>query len=130
MARLAILFGGILILLGLGAYAVPWLQTGAPTSPTALIPAAIGLLLSGSGLLAAKMSSPKLGMHLAALIALLALGATSRGIMEAIAWAGGTVPERQTAVIIQSITGVLCAVFLGLAILSFVVARRGSSKNG
>lgn len=118
MPRLTVVVGCILVLLGLGGY----LATGA-TSPTALIPAAAGLLFIGAGLLARLENLRKHAMHAAAVIALLGLAGTVGGLVKSFALATGGTVERPAAVLAQAGMAVLCGSYLALAVRSFIQAR-------
>jgi Ca2+/Na+ antiporter len=119
MPRIAILFGALLIILGLVGYFKPD-TLGEPgdkgTSPTALIPAVVGgiLLLCGLIVLVAPHTRKHV-MHLAALVGL--LGAV-----------GGIMPVRKMEFSKASFVAgvfmiVLCVIFLVLCVRSFVRAR-------
>ena len=124
MARIAIIFGTLLILVGLVGYAV----SGA-ASFTALIPSLIGALIGLCGFVGLNERLRKHAMHGAATLALLALLGSARGVLGLISWAGGTIPERPLAVASQSVTAVLCFVFLLLAVRSFIEARRAMAAG-
>jgi len=66
MANVAIGIGAALLVLGLAGY----LGTGA-SSPTALIPAAFGLILLALGMMARDERRRKLAMHIAVVVGLL-----------------------------------------------------------
>lgn len=122
MPRLAIVFGTLLIFVGLVGYVV----SGA-ASFTALIPALLGVLIGVCGFVGLNERLRKHAMHAAATLALLALFGSARGVLGLVSWAGGTVPERPLAVASQSVTAVLCFVFVILAIRSFIEARRSAA---
>ncbi|MEW6074658.1 MAG: hypothetical protein AB1726_18950 [Planctomycetota bacterium] len=119
MARISIVLGIVLSLLGAGGY----LGTGRE-SVTALIPAFFGIplvLLGWAGLAERRL---KAAMHLATVLALLGLLGSARGLPGA--WrllAGGQV-ARPAAALAQTAMALLCALFLVLAVRSFVAARR------
>ncbi len=118
MANTSIAFGIALVALGLGGY----FGTGAH-SPTALIPAAAGLLLVVFGLLA---RNPKLRMHAmhgAALVGLLGLVGSAGGPPQLLRMLGGEVVARPAAAVARSIMAALCLAFVALTVRSFVVAR-------
>jgi len=118
MVNTSIGFGAVLILLGLGGF----VATGAE-HPTALIPAAAGVLLIVFGLLA---RNPKLRMHAmhgAALIGLLGFAGSVSGIAQTIKMAGGDTVARPLAAVSRSIMAVLCLAFVVLTVRSFVAAR-------
>lgn len=123
MPRITIVFGGLLIVLGLFAYFA--MQEAGTRSVTALIPAFIGLPLLVLGFVAqAKPTSRKHTMHAAAALGLLGFLGTVRGFIKALQWMGGTVPDRPEAVRVQAIMAVMCAIFIALCVRSFVAARR------
>jgi hypothetical protein len=112
--------GLVLIVLSLAFY----LATGG-ASATALIPIAFGLPLALLGLMARRRPEVrKHAMHAAAAIALLGFLGTLRGLLALPRLLGGGVVERPTAVVAQSLVAVSCAVFVVLAVRSFVNARR------
>jgi hypothetical protein len=116
------LYTGIaLVVLGVAGYAF----SGA-SSVTALIPAFIGAVFVLLGLLGRKESLRKHVMHVAMVVALLAIGGTFGGITGLLAWMGGTPPDRPLAVVAQTITAVLCILLLAGGIWSFIAARRAS----
>ena len=67
-------------------------------------------------------------MHLSVGLALIGLLGSARGIPGVIALASGGEVDRPAAVVVQTVMAVLCAVFLVLAVKSFVDARRGRSS--
>lgn len=124
MARVSIGFGVVLICLGLGAF----LQSRAGTS---LIPAGFGAALLAMGLLALRESWRMHAMHAAAVLGLVGfLFPAIMGLPKLPALlAEGRVmradgSDATLAVIVQLSMAVLCLVFLGLCIHSFVQARR------
>ena len=125
MASLTIMFGVLMILLGVGGY----LLTGA-ASPTALIPAYPGVLFVVLGVLARNERMRKHVMHLAAALSLVGfLAMAAMGWVKLARWAGGTVPARPAAVISQSILGLLLLIFLVLCVRSFINARRARTAG-
>ncbi len=123
MARITIVFGALLIVLGLVAYFV--MQEPDARSPTALIPAFFGLPLLVLGLVAqAKPESRKHTMHAAAALGTLGFLGTMGGVIKAIQWMGGTVPTRPAAVQVQVIMCVLSVIYVALCVRSFIAARR------
>lgn len=120
MAPLAIAFGAVLIILGV----VSFVATGAH-SVTALIPAFLGIVIAILGVLAFKDALRKHVMHLAALLSLLGfLAGAFMGLPKLVSILRGVEVERPAAAIEQSIMAIVCAVFVGLCINSFVQARR------
>jgi len=119
MPSLAIIFGLILEAIGIGAYFLSGTK-----SVTALIPAFFGSAILLSGIVGLLFHNARMHvMHLAALVGLLGtLGGLGMGLPKLGALIAGTA-ERPTAVIIQIAMGVVCLVFLGLCVKSFVDAR-------
>jgi uncharacterized membrane protein HdeD (DUF308 family) len=115
--------GALLILIGVGFY----FGTGT-RSPTALIPALLGILLGVSGVLALRERWRKHAMHSAVLLALVGLLGSARGLVQLPAMLAGAGVARPAAVVAQSITGLLCLVFIGLGVRSFVRARRSETR--
>lgn len=124
MPTTAIMFGGLLILVGIIGYVYGMMNGNA--SITALIPAIFGLLLAILGYVAkAKENLRKHLMHAAVLVALLGfLGTVSSFIKLPALFAGAA--ERPAAVAAQFATAVICLIFIILAVKSFIDAR----KNG
>lgn len=135
MAQVTIALGGFLIILGIAGFVL----TGS-THFTALIPAAMGGVLESLGLLA--LLKPKLRMHVmhaAVLLALIGMVATVKSIPNAIQSMrvpvakqldngqvllenGNTI--RPAAEIARGVMAILCSVYIALAIMSFISARR------
>jgi len=117
MPHLAITFGALLTLLGVGV----WLATGAD-HVTSLIPAFFGVPLLLTGLAGLKAVLRMHAMHLAAGIALLGLlGSLARPISKL---ASGDGVALGLPLVSQLVMAALCGVFLVLCIKSFVDARR------
>jgi len=122
MAKLTIGFGVVLILLGAWGF----ISTG-NVHPTALIPAYFGLALAISGMLASGDDPKKrmLWMHIAVTAGLLGfLGAGVMAIVETVKAHGGPLAH-PVAVESQIAMAVICLVFVGLCVRSFIAARRG-----
>jgi uncharacterized membrane protein (UPF0136 family) len=124
MPNAAIGFGIALIVLGLAGY----FGTGA-ASPTALIPAVFGAALLAAGWLARRPPRRKLAMHIAAGVTLLGFLGAARGIPKFLAYLSGADVERPAAAVTQSIMALLCAIFTGLCVKSFVDARRARAAQ-
>ena len=123
MARTTIVFGIMLIVLGLVSY----VGTGA-VSVTALIPAMFGGVLGLLGWLGLDERYRKHALHIATLVGVVGfLGAAPgfAGLIDLIA--GGSV-ERPVAMVSQSVMAGLMAVFVGMSLKSFVEARRRRVK--
>ncbi|MDQ2926347.1 MAG: hypothetical protein M3R43_12455 [Acidobacteriota bacterium] len=122
MAKLTIVFGVLLLVLG----AAGFLLTGRE-HPTALIPAAFGLVLFVCGFFANTEDSKRrmLWMHIAVSVGLIGfLGSGAMVVMKYI-WAHGEPFINPAAVEAQAAMCVLCAIFVGLCVRSFIAARRG-----
>lgn len=119
MPAITIVLAVLLIVLGVASRLL-----SASPSVTVLIPAFLGAGFLLAGLLALKPGARKHAMHAAALIALLAIAGSAGALAQLPALLGGEEVQRPLAVAARSLTFLLCTVFLGLAIRSFVVARR------
>ncbi len=127
MARITIVCGILLILLGVGTY---FGSSSAGPSPTALIPAAFGALLFVCGTMALRPSWRKHAMHVAATISLLgALAASGRGgVSLAKVAAGNEVnPIALGSVLVMA---AVCWLLVALCVKSFVEARRRQAAQG
>lgn len=120
MPRIIIAFAVIFILLGVGAY----LLTGAQ-SPTALIPAALGLLLAVAG--GFSLKSLKHGGHAAATVGLLGFLGTAKSLVNLPALVSGGIAAVGAAALTKMIMAVLCIVFVALCVKSFIDARKARS---
>jgi hypothetical protein len=121
LAKLTLIFGVLLIALGVTGFVL----TGSE-HPTALIPAVFGLLLCLFGALARTEDSKKrmLWMHIAVTVGLLGFIGSAVMIVKAFAWAHGEPLARPIAVEAQAAMCLLCAIFVGLCVRSFIAARR------
>jgi hypothetical protein len=119
MAGISVGIGVALTLLGIVGYAA----SGA-ASLTALIPAAFGISLTVLGILGRNERRRKHAMHAAALLAVIGFAATVSGFVRLFTLLGGGTVERPSAVVAQSIMAFLCAVFVVMAVRSFILARR------
>lgn len=130
MAKNAIIYGAFLILLGVGGYVYGAVATE-KASITALIPAFIGLPVVILGAVALKGSDNvrKHTMHVNVVIALLAAGATARGVMGMFTMIGGGEVERPAAVISQTLTALASVIFIVLAVKSFIDARKAMAAQ-
>jgi uncharacterized membrane protein len=123
MFKVSIWTGIILVVLGVAGY----LLTGA-TSPTALIPAAFGIIFIILGFIARKDSLRRHAMHGAAVVSLLGIAGTAGGVLSTITLLGGGTVERPEAAVAKAVMAVICIVFLALAIRSFINARRNPAQ--
>ena len=122
MANTALAFGLVLIVLGVIGY----VATGA-SSPTALIPSALGALLALTGAIARNPAKRKHAMHAAAVIGLLGFLGAARGLAKIGAVLSGEPVDRPAAIVAQSVMAVLCLVFVILCVRSFINARRSGA---
>jgi hypothetical protein len=123
LATTTIGFGVALIILGVGGF----LYSGM-TAPTALIPAAFGLLLVVFGGMAKNESKRKVAMHIAVTVGLLGFLGTVSGVVDVMKMLSGMVVERPAASVSKSIMALLMAVFVGMCVKSFIDARRARAK--
>jgi hypothetical protein len=123
MAKFSIIFGIILIILGLYSY-----FGISSESITALIPTFLGIPVLILGFLALNEKFLKHAMHGAAALMLLGFGGTVGGLIKFFKLLGGEVFERPSAITIQAIMALLCLIFLIFAIKSFIDARRKRSE--
>ena len=124
MARVTIAFGAALIVLG----AVSFFATGG-THPTALIPVYFGIGLLVCGFLANSPSDKRrmIVMHIAVTIGVLGfLGSGVMAILETVRAHGGPLAH-PAAVESQAAMAIICVVYVGLCIRSFIAARRSRS---
>jgi hypothetical protein len=121
MAKLTIMFGVVLILLG----ALGFVATGSH-APTALIPSLIGIILAVLGFLASTEDPKKrmLHMHIAVTIGLLGFLGTAKSIVDYIKMVGGQQFPHPIAVEEKAATSVLLLFFVLLCVRSFIAARR------
>lgn len=120
MAKLTIVFGVLLILLGAVAFVI------LGHHPHTLIPAVFGLLLVVFGALAESPVPRRrmLFMHIAVTVGLLGFLGTLPGIVGIVRLAAGHAIERPDAAKVQAIMGTLCLAFVLLCVRSFIAARR------
>ncbi len=122
MPSTAIIFGALLILIGLLGYG--YVMTTPNPSPTALIPAIFGIVLVLLGVFArARENLRKHLMHAAVIVALLGFLGTVSSFVKIFSVFAGTA-ERPVAVIAQFTTAIICIVFIVLSVKSFIAARK------
>lgn len=114
MGPVTVVFGILLILLGLAGY-LPH-----QSSYTALIPTGFGLVFVLLGLLARQDRWRMHVMHLAAVLGLVGLVGSAVRVVSGLA--GGA--EHPFALAMQGLMAVGCLVYLALCVKSFVDARR------
>ena len=115
MYKTTILFGVLLIATGLAGY----FGTGAEQK-TALIPSGFGVVLLVCGLLASNENRRMLAMHIAVLFGL--LGAI--GVIPTLLKTLLKEDRSLAALAAKTVTLVLCVVFVGLCVRSFIAARK------
>jgi amino acid permease len=121
MAKLTIMFGVVLILVGLLGY----VATG-HHAPTALIPAYVGIVLAALGALANTEDAKKrmLFMHIAVTIGLLGFLGTAKSIVDYIEMVNGRQFPHPIAVEEKAAMAGVLLVFVVLCVRSFIAARR------
>jgi hypothetical protein len=119
MAKVAISFGAVLMVLGIAGY-----FGSNMVSLTALTPAAFGLVLLVVGVIARDPAKRKHAMHVAAMVGVLGFLGSARGLGKLIPLLSGQPVERQGAVIAQSVMAILMLIFTWLCVRSFINARR------
>ena len=115
------LVGIVLIVVGVVAF----VASGAD-SPTALIPAALGLVLVVLGLVANREAARRHAMHAAMLVALLGIAGTAMNLGDLPALFSGDA-ERPLAVVASVVTALVLLVYLVVGIRSFIAARQSSA---
>jgi len=132
MAKLAMVFGVLIALVGVAGYIETHFWH-------ALIPVVLGVLLVLLGLLA-NTDDPKrrmLSMHIAVTVGLLGFLGTIPGLIAMVGFLTGTHQEtasehievgmlsvHKLAAEVQSATSILCLIFVLLCVRSFIAARR------
>jgi hypothetical protein len=114
----------LLIAVGLGGFVGSGLQ-----APTALIPAALGVLLAVCAVVARNPKARMHAMHVAVLLALVGLFGSLRGVLQLPALLAGQPVLRPLAVVAQSVTAVLCLAYVVVAVRSFIQARRARATS-
>ena len=115
----------------LGVVGIVGFVTTGMTHYTALIPFALGDAIMMCGILTVvRPTWKKHTMHAAATIAVLGLLGSLRGAITLVSWIiSHAEPQRPAAVIAQGLTAVICAIFIGVAIRSFIAARQARQQN-
>jgi hypothetical protein len=117
VARISIVFGLLLIALGVGGF----FGTGS-AHPTALIPAGFGAALAALGLLALKEARRKHAMHAAAVVGVIGAGGAAVRLLQPLFGDKGI--EHPVAYGCTAAMAVLSLAFVALCVNSFVQARR------
>lgn len=125
MAKVTILVGIALMLLGIGFYLL-----AGESSITALIPTFFGLPIFAFGLVARDEFKRKHAMHAAVLFGLLGfLGSFSMGFPKwRILFSGGEIPH-PLAAWEQLAMAIICGVFVILCVNSFIAARKAKQLD-
>lgn len=120
MARLTIVFGVLLILLGL----IGFVSTGS-AHPTALIPAGVGAVFAIFGALATTSDSKKrmLWMHVSVTVALLAFLGTLPAAFQAVRLSHGAQYPHPAAILEKAAMSLLCMIYVLFCVRSFINAR-------
>ena len=113
VAKIALVFGGLLILLGVASFV-------GTAAPTALIPAYFGVAIILCGAIAMKPNLRMHAMHGAAMVGTIGLLGALVMVIKALAHG---IP-RPVAFWCQVIMLVLCAAFIVMCVRSFIMARR------
>ena len=119
MPKLTVIYGIILVLLGLAGY----FATGM-VSITALIPAFFGIVVTLLGVLACKESRRKMMMHIAVVVGLLGVAGTFGGLMKLPTYFSGGELARPEAVLAQGVMCILSLIYVLICLKSFIDARR------
>jgi len=120
VANTTIGFGVALLLLGVGGF----VGTGSE-HPTALIPAAFGILLILFGALAAKNPAKRaLFMHIAVTLGLVGFLGSVPGVIKVIKMMNGEAIARPAAAEAQTAMAALTLIYVILCVRSFINARR------
>lgn len=119
MPQLTTAIAALLIVVGIGGYVLT-----DRVSPTALIPAAIGIVLMLLAMWGRRPAARKHAMHGVMLICLIGIAGTVRGLMQLPTLLGGGDVPRPAAVYSQSITALGLLLVLVMGIRSFIAARR------
>jgi hypothetical protein len=115
---ITIFVGILLIAVGGAGY---WMQEPEHRSATALIPAGLGVFFVMLGLLAFKGGVRKHAMHFAAALGVLGVAAALARLLPKV-FRGEATPSLATNCL--SAMALICAIFVGLCVNSFVQARR------
>ena len=121
MGRVAIVFGVVLMAVGVAGFVL----TGS-AHPTALIPAAIGLILAACGVAARTEDAKRrmAWMHAAVTVGLLGVLGTAKSAFDVYQLSHGVVYEHPVAIEEKAATCLLCLIFVLFCVRSFVNARR------
>lgn len=102
---------------------VGYLATGM-VSVTALIPSFFGVVMAGLGTMAKNPARLKLAMHLAALLGVLGLAGSAKGVPAVIQMLSGIEVALPAAQLARTAMFVICLVFVIACVRSFIAARK------
>jgi len=121
MAKITVLFGVLLIILGVASY----ILTG-HKFPTSLIPVAFGILLVAFGGMAETPETRRrmLFMHIAVTVGLLGFLATAPALVSAVQLFKGKLFPYPAAIEEKAAMSVLLLIYVVLCVRSFIAARR------
>lgn len=121
MAKITVLFGVLLIVLGAASYVL----TG-HKFPTSLIPVAFGVLLTTFGSMAETPDSRRrmLFMHIAVTVGLLGFAATAPALIQVVQLFKGKLFPYPAAIEEKAAMSSLMLIYVLLCVRSFVAARR------
>jgi hypothetical protein len=121
MAKLTIVFGTLLVLLGI----IGFVATGS-AHPTSLIPSGIGLLFIVFGVMANSNDSKKrmLWMHISVTVALLVFLGMIPAALDTIRLARGAIFPHPIAVEEKGALALACLIYVLFCVRSFIAARR------
>lgn len=129
MAWPTIICGALLVLVGIVSYGTATPGDDGKVSPTALIPAFFGAALIVCGLLAFVDSLRKHVMHLAAVIGVVGIVGGFMPLFRQYSKTGEFDPFKKSAVAGELMI-LVCVVFVGLCVNSFIQARRARTAAG
>lgn len=127
MGKTAILFGGLLILLGVGLFVGLLAVDGQAPSATVLIPTFFGVPILLLGLLALKDAYRKHAMHGVAVLALLGFLAPASRLVGQLARGAEVAALPMVSLALMAL---LSVALLGLCVKSFIDARRRQAAEG
>jgi hypothetical protein len=116
MHRWTILFGLLLVAIGLGGY-----YFADAKQPMALIPAVLGIAMFVCGVVAAQGAMRRLAMHVAALIGMIGFVGPMVTIFNDI--------TNTAEVLAKGLTSALCLMFVLMCVNSFLEARRARTAG-
>ncbi len=121
MAKLTVVFGIVLILLGGASFVL----TG-HKFPTSLIPAAFGILFIAFGSMAETPDARRraLFMHISVTLGLLGFLSTAKSLFQAVQLVKGTLLPNHPAIEEKAAMSALMLIYVLLCVRSFIAARR------